>query len=189
MNFLHALDHQLLSWVETCWGNPWLDKPMLDITALGGQSVLTLVVLFAFALLCGLRRYRTAWFLVVAAVGGALLSFWLKELIERPRPILHHPLVLPHRNPSFPSGHSMASATVYLTLAMIVLPIVSEKRVRIIILAGAALVVVLVGLSRVYLGAHYLTDVLAGWTFGLCWALGCRWVEARWVLKRVRSEG
>jgi undecaprenyl-diphosphatase len=157
---------------------------MNDLSALGGQTVLTLVVVFAVGLLLSLRRYRTAGFVLVAALGGYLLAVGLKSLVGRPRPV--GGLIQVSGN-SFPSGHSMLSAIIYLTLALIVSTVILRWRVRLYIIGSALVLVGLIGISRLYLGVHYLTDVAAGWLVGLAWAIACRWVEKRWVLRMERQ--
>jgi undecaprenyl-diphosphatase len=163
-------------------GPKWLELAAFDITALGSPTVLGLVVLATtgYLLLQGLTR--TALFVFVASVGGWLLNGFLKELFQRPRPE-----VVPHlrdvMSQSFPSGHALTSAVVFLTLGALLMRI-SERRVtKFYCIAVAMLATVLVGLSRLYLGVHYPTDVLAGWIIGLCWALAC------WTLERALERG
>src|SRR5437588_364921 len=130
MEFQRQLDRGTLEWFRTFWGS-WLDPVMFDLSALGGRSVLTLVVLFAIALLVTLRRHRTAGFVLAAAVGGALLAWSVKVAIGRARPFPHHPRVLlSNETFSFPSGHSMLSTVIYLTLALVATAIIPRLRVR-----------------------------------------------------------
>jgi len=172
-------------------GPRWLPEAAIDITALGGGWVqgLVVVAIVGFLTLQGMRR--TAVFVFVASVGGWLLNTGLKELFQRPRPE-----IVPHLRDvltlSFPSGHAMTSAAVYLTLGALLMRI-SERRVtKIYCMTMAALVTVLVGTSRVYLGVHYPTDVLAGWLMGLSWALLCwlveRALERRTGMRREQHE-
>jgi undecaprenyl-diphosphatase len=172
-------------------GPRWLPDAAFDITALGGGWVQGLVVIaiVGFLTLQGMRR--TAVFVLVASAGGWLLNTALKELFRRPRPE-----IVPHLREvlslSFPSGHAMTSAAVYLTLGALLMRI-SERRVtKIYCMTMAALVTVLVGASRVYLGVHYPTDVLAGWLGGLSWALLCwlveRALERRTGMRREQHE-
>jgi undecaprenyl-diphosphatase len=163
---------------------PYMTGVMTDISALGGRTLLSLLVLFAVGLLLCLRRQRTAGFVLAAALGGYLLSVGLKEMIGRPRPI---GVVVVMGN-SFPSGHSMLSAIIYLTLALISTTVIPRWRVRFYVIGSTVVLVGLIGISRLFLGVHYLTDVVAGWTAGLAWALLCRWIEAHWVLRMERRN-
>lgn len=184
MEFLQMLDQSAWKWVQQFWGSP-LDRFWLDVSALGGQYILTLVVLFSIGMLLCVHRYRTAGFVLAAALGGALMMRALKDLFDRVRPPLHHPLTS-ELSPSFPSGHSMLSAVIYLTMALLVTALLQRRRLRIYIITCSLLLAGLIGLSRIYLGVHYVTDVLAGWFGGLAWALLCRWVESHWVLRAER---
>ena len=173
-------------------GPAWLRGAALDITALGSASVLGLVVaaVVGFMLLQGMRR--TALFVFVASAGGWLLNSLLKGLFQRPRPA-----VVPHLREvmtlSFPSGHAMTSAAVYLTLGALLMRVADRRTTKIYCMAFAMLLASLVGASRVYLGVHYPTDVLAGWLIGLSWALLCwlveRAIERRTGLKREPHRG
>jgi undecaprenyl-diphosphatase len=189
-----ALDERLLLALRTNpqdlgdpFGPPWVEEMMRDITALGGFAILTLLTsgVFIFLLLQG--KPHAALFLVVVVVGGALLSTTLKGAFDRPRPDL-----VPHgsyvQNASFPSGHSMLSAAVYLTLGALLARLQSGRALKLYVLGIAVLLTVLVGISRVYLGVHWPTDVLAGWAVGAAWAAGCLLV-ARWLQRRGHVEG
>jgi undecaprenyl-diphosphatase len=163
-------------------GPSWVRDAALDITALGGGWVLGLVVLAIVGFLALQGLHRTSLFVAVAAIGGWVLNAGLKELFQRPRPD-----VVPHLREvltlSFPSGHAMTSAAVYLTLGALLMRIAARRATKIYCMAMAMLVTVLVGSSRVYLGVHYPTDVLAGWLVGLSWALLC-WIVERAVERR-----
>ncbi len=162
-------------------GPEWLHEIGRDVTALGSYVVLGLVVGIIAAALVLRRRHRTAMLIVTASAGGGVLNTVLKLLFERGRPDL--PPVVHMTTSSFPSGHAMTSTVVYLTLGTLVAGEVEGRRLKAYCLGVAMLIALLVGLSRVYLGAHYLTDVLAGWLAGLAWAmicfLGFRWLENR----------
>jgi undecaprenyl-diphosphatase len=169
-------------------GPAGLQEAARDLTALGGATVLILLTAFTsgFLLLDGKRRM--AGLVCGSVVGGLLLSTALKLAFNRPRPDL-----VPYGShvytTSFPSGHSMLSAVTYLTLGALLARSYERKRMKAFVLLSAALVTGLVGVSRVYLGVHWPTDVLAGWTAGASWALLC-WLAARWlqVHQAVESE-
>ena len=186
MELLRAVDEGVLNGFQALH-RPWLDRAMLDISALGGVTVLTLVVVFAVGLLIALRRRRTAGFVLMAALGGALMVWSVKNLIGRNRPHVAHPLVVEYSK-SFPSGHSMLSAVIYLTLALIAAAVIPGRRVRAYVIGTSLLLAGLVGVSRMYLGVHFFTDVVAGWSAGLAWALLCRWIEYHLVLRAERRS-
>jgi undecaprenyl-diphosphatase len=167
-------------------GPLWLMEAALDITALGGRTLLLLVILSAAGYLALDRRYGAMWFVTAAAAGGGLLSTAMKLLFDRDRPD-----IVPHLvtvvSPSFPSGHSMLAAVIYLTLGALLARFAARRRTKVYALTIAILVTVLVGSSRVYLGVHYPTDVLAGWCAGLVWALGC-WLVAKYLQSRGAVE-
>jgi len=163
-------------------GPPWLAEVARDVTALGGVAVLTLIVIAVIGFLW-LRRMVGAMGMVSAAtLGGLIVSTILKHWFERPRPD-----IVPHLSPtytsSFPSGHSLLSATVFLTLGALLGRFVQEFRLKAYFLIVALTLTFLVGLSRVYLGVHWPTDVLAGWCAGLAWATLC-WLVARFLQHR-----
>jgi len=153
-------------------GPGWLAEAMRDLTALGSISVLSLVIA-AVAGYCLLAGDRAAmWTMLLSGIGGVALTFVLKDLLGRTRPA-----VVPHlaevSTASFPSGHSMVSAAVYLTLGVLLAQWVDSRRLKPYFIGVAVIVTLLVGISRVYLGVHYPTDVLAGWTAGAVWAIIC----------------
>jgi undecaprenyl-diphosphatase len=184
----HAIDTSLLlalrspTDVSDPIGPIWVETAMRDITALGGLTVLASVTLAAMGALALQRHGRSALFLGVAVAGGQLLSHGAKLLFDRPRPDL-----VPHGtavvSTSFPSGHSMMAAVTWLTLAMMLARAEPRRRMKAYWIVLAAVVTVAVGVSRVYLGVHWPSDVLAGWTLGAAWALLCLAV-ARWLSRR-----
>ena len=163
-------------------GPRWLRIAALDITSLGSAVVITLTVLAVIGYMLLHGMYRTAAFVAAASAGGWLLNFALKGLIERPRPD-----IVPHLHEvnslSFPSGHAMTSAAVYLTLGALVMDMTRTRLGKIYCMVVAMLATMLVGASRVYLGVHYPTDVLAGWLMGLSWATLC-WMVEQWLQRR-----
>jgi len=159
-------------------GPAWLRAGALDITALGSPTVLGLVTLAICGFLLLQRMARTAAFIFVATTGGWVANSVLKDLFQRPRPE-----VVPHLRDvmslSFPSGHAMTSAAVYLTLGALTMRVAERRVAKFYCMAVAMGVSLLVGASRVFLGVHYPTDVLAGWLAGMVWALICWTVERR----------
>jgi undecaprenyl-diphosphatase len=150
-------------------GPPWIENALLDLTAIGGTTVLTLVALAVVGFLLLQARYRTALVVALATISGELLNTVLKSAFNRPRPS-----IVPHLrtafSTSFPSGHAMESAIVYLTLGAILMRAAESRLTKAYILGVSMLVTMLVGASRVYLGVHYPTDVIGGWIIGLVWA-------------------
>jgi undecaprenyl-diphosphatase len=168
-------------------GPPWLPGAMTDVTALGGTAVLVVVSLVAVGYLALLHRFGAATLVVVASAGGGLLSVALKQVFARTRPAIVPHLVFV-KGHSFPSGHSMAAAVIYLTLGALLARFAARRRVRIYIIGISLVLTLLVGITRVYLGVHYPSDVLAGWAAGLAWALLC-WLGARYLQYRGAVEG
>lgn len=154
-------------------GPPWLDAAMRDLTALGSTSVLTLLTLLAVGFLVVSRRRLAALEVVIAIGGGAIVSTLLKHVFERPRPAFVADGVFIDTW-SFPSGHAMLSAVTYLTLGALLTQGEPQRRVRAYIVGAAIALTATIGLSRIYLGVHYPSDVLAGWLVGVAWALICR---------------
>lgn len=163
-------------------GPAWFEEMMRDFTALGSTGVLTVTVLAIAGFLVMTHKSHAALLVLVSVTGGVLISQTMKWAYARPRPDL-----VPHGaevfTASFPSGHSMMSAVVYLTLGALLARTQRDHAVKIYILTIAVMLTMLVGASRVYLGVHWPSDVLAGWTLGGVWALLClaamQWLQAR----------
>lgn len=168
-------------------GPEWVEEIGRDYTALGGIGVTTMLTLGSIGYLLLAHKERTALFITAAVGGGALISTLLKEIFDRPRPDLVLRLSYAG-SASFPSGHSIISAVTYLTLAALLGTLVERRRERIYLLLVATLLTILIGISRVYLGVHWPTDVLAGWAAGAVWAILC-WQVARWLQRRGEIEG
>ena len=167
-------------------GPPALLNAARDITALGGPAVLTLLTA-AVSLFLALDGKKHMALFVCGSIGsGLLLSNLLKDSFDRPRPD-----IVPHEvyaaSYSFPSGHSMLSALTYLTLGAILARSDERKLLKAYFLLTAVFLTVLIGVTRVYLGVHWPTDVLAGWTAGAVWALLC-WLLASWLQHRRTLE-
>lgn len=163
-------------------GPAWTLEAARDITALGGATVLTLMTILVMGYLLLRRTYAAATLVLIATLGGYLLSDQLKIFFHRPRPT-----IVPHLAPvvsaSFPSGHSMLSSIVYLTLGALLARTVAQRREKVYFIGTSLLLTFLIGFSRVYLGVHYPTDVLAGWSAGIAWALLC-WSVAYTLQRR-----
>ncbi|HEX2852965.1 MAG TPA: phosphatase PAP2 family protein [Opitutaceae bacterium] len=153
-----------------------------DVTALGGVAVLTLVVIVVVGFLALRGRFRALVLILAATISGVLFTDAMKSVVARDRP-----QVVPHlveeSSLSFPSGHSMMSSVVYLTLGSLLAQTMARRREKFYIVAVAVLLTLLVGVSRVYLGVHYPTDVLAGWSAGVAWAI-LFWGIAWWLQRR-----
>jgi undecaprenyl-diphosphatase len=163
-------------------GPAWLEHALLDITALGGYVILSMLVLGVAIYLIAAGKRGTA-LLVVGAVGsGTLLSETLKFGFARPRPDLVAHLA-EVQSASFPSGHAMISAIAYLTLGVLLTRAHKQRRTKIIIMSYAILLTLMIGLSRIYLGVHWPTDVLAGWALGAAWS--SLWWLGAWQLQRM----
>ncbi|WP_082529177.1 phosphatase PAP2 family protein [Aurantimonas sp. Leaf443] len=163
-------------------GPGWVEEIGRDATAFGGTGVLIFVTI-SVALFLWFRGNRRSMLLVLAAIGsGFLMSQLLKWGFDRPRPdLVPHGSIVYTR--SFPSGHAMMSAVTYLTLATLLARVQRRRAVKAYLIAMAAVITVLVGVSRVYLGVHWPTDVLAGWTAGAAWAF-LWWLVAKWLERR-----
>jgi undecaprenyl-diphosphatase len=157
-------------------GPAWMENVLLDLTALGGSTILTLVVLAIVGFLLLQGRRRTALFITVTSATGEALNAAMKAVFSRARPS-----IVPHLrdafSTSFPSGHAMESAIIYLTLGAMLMRIAEGRLTKIYCFTMALLLTFLVGVSRVYLGVHYPTDVIGGWIIGMFWASVCWLVE------------
>lgn len=182
------IDEAIVQWFRQP-GNPslargpaWLTEVAIDITALGSTVVLLLVVGAVGGFLWLQNQPRLLLLLISAMAGGTLLNAAMKTTFERPRPT-----VVPHLREvftySFPSGHAALSAIVYLTIGVLLFEVVKGRAARLYCLAVAMMATALVGFSRVFLGVHYPTDVLAGWAAGIAWAAVC-WVAVQYIGRR-----
>lgn len=182
----HAFDERILLGLRvpgdlgTPIGPYWLNHAMNDITALGGTTVLSLMTVLATTYLLLGRRRAIAFFMLLSIVGGWLVSQLAKFGIARPRPDIVPHLVEVH-DMSFPSGHAMLSAVTYLTLAALLSRAEQYRSTRIFLIGTGILLTLLIGMSRVYLGVHYPTDVLGGWCAGATWAALCWLVSRRYI--------
>lgn len=168
---------------DTPIGPPWLEDAVRDITALGSVSVLVLIVAAVFIYFLLVGQGGTALFVFLAVASGQILSSWMKVGVSRPRPELVSHLAA-ETSMSFPSGHAMLSAVTYLTLGALATRVLPGRVTRAYVLLLAVFVTLMVGASRVYLGVHWPSDVLAGWCAGFAWALSW-WLVARLPWRRL----
>jgi undecaprenyl-diphosphatase len=163
-----------------------IDQTFMDISALGGPTVLLMMTAAVLGFLLWDRRYNALLLMTMATVGGVMLTWLLKEAISRSRPEGMHLALIQFS--SFPSGHSMLSAVIYPTLGTLLARLVPRKRLKIYFMLVALTLSFLIGISRIYLRVHYPTDVLAGWAAGLAWAAFC-WTIAKYLQRRGALEG
>jgi undecaprenyl-diphosphatase len=153
------------------WGPVWLEEAVRDITALGSVSVLALVVIASVVYLLFAGKPRTAVFVATSVVGGTVLSTALKAGFNRPRPDVE--AVARVFTSSFPSGHAMLSAVTYLTLGLLLAESSPSRYLKAYCFDLGISLALLVRISRIYIGVHFPTDVVAGWCVGGAWALLC----------------
>lgn len=163
-------------------GPVWFEEMMRDFTALGGTGVLGTVTLAVVGFLVIAKKSHMALVMAGSVTSGMVLSQALKWGFDRPRPDLV-PLATQVYSQSFPSGHAMVSAVTYLTVGVLLARTPIRTTMKGYILCVAVLLTLLVGISRVYLGVHWPSDVLAGWAAGAGWALLC-WLVMAWLQSR-----
>lgn len=153
-------------------GPDWIEEAARDVTALGSYAILTSLSAIVIGYLAIAGERRAAFGASVAVLGGMAASTLLKMAFERPRPD-----VTPHAaqvfTASFPSAHAMLSTVVYLTLALLLARYALGRRKAVYAVFVALALAVAVGVSRMYLGVHWPTDIIAGWGAGVAWAFGC----------------
>ncbi|HOY79034.1 MAG TPA: phosphatase PAP2 family protein [Hyphomonadaceae bacterium] len=185
----HGFDMAVLQMLHSDAANPsdpigpkWLDHAAADLTAIGSVSVLAVLALLVGSFLVLQHKRLEAAIIAVAFGGGLTISQLLKEFFNRERPpeIYRASEIL---NASFPSGHALLSTVVFLTLGAMLVQAAKGQGLRIFVMSAAIALAVLVGVTRIYLGVHWTTDVLAGWAAGAAWATAC-WLAGRWLKQR-----
>lgn len=166
------LDERILLWLDA-HATPWLDGAALEVTALAGVAVVWLVLMLATVFLWRTQHRYSALLLWVSYVGASLINFTLKAMYDRPRPALFEWRTPMAGHSSFPSGHSTTAVAVFASLAYLIVRLEPTRSMRRMTLAIAAIVITLIGASRLYLGVHYPSDVIAGFMVGLAWATFC----------------
>jgi undecaprenyl-diphosphatase len=168
-------------------GPYWLEEAMRDLTSLGSIPILAMIALAVMGFLFINRKRHAAWMICLSVSIGMGMSSLLKWFFNRPRPDL-----VPHATvvytQSFPSGHAMLSAVVYLTLGALLARTQKNVCAKLYLLSLAAALTIAVGISRIYLGVHWPTDVLGGWAIGSAWALFC-WLLMLWLQNKGKVEG
>lgn len=187
----HRLDMAVLMSFRSA-GNPteligpeWFEEMVRDVTALGSYAFVIIVMVASLGYLFLIRKYHLALLLLGAELGGILLSNLLKYGFNRPRPGIDHAAQV--FTPSFPSGHATLAAVTFLTLGALLTRVNADRRAKVYFLSIAVILTVMVGMSRMYLGVHYPSDVIAGWCIGSAWASLC-WGAALWLQQRGRVE-
>ncbi|MEQ9813279.1 MAG: phosphatase PAP2 family protein [Azospirillaceae bacterium] len=160
-------------------GPPWFEEMAAELTTLGGYPVLVIAGTIAFVTLWLSRQHAAALFLAASLAGGSTLSQLLKLVFARARPDLVEPLDRTF-TASFPSGHATVGMLAWLVLAAVAARFVPRHAVRAFLVCSALVLGVVIGLSRVYLGVHWPSDVAAGWCLGIAWAAGC-WLAAHYL--------
>lgn len=168
-------------------GPDWVEDVARDITALGSKTLLVLIVLSVAGFLFLKKHYGQGGLILAVSLAGLLLTMGLKMLFMRERPDAVPHLFSPAVTQSYPSGHTMMSAVIYLSLAAMLAYIQTSRRLKLYSMFVAMLITFLVGVSRVYLGVHYPTDVMAGWSVGLAWAAFC-WILFRYANSKYIQE-
>jgi undecaprenyl-diphosphatase len=152
-------------------GPEWIKEAARDVTSLGSIVVLVIITLTVSIYLFLASKYAAGWLMLAAVIGGVATNDLLKFVFARPRPdVIYH--ATPVFTSSFPSGHAELSAITYLTIAALLARSQSSLKMRAYFIAVAASLTALIGVSRIYLGVHYPTDVLGGWCIGAAWAVG-----------------
>jgi undecaprenyl-diphosphatase len=166
-----AFDVAILRYIET-HQTPFLDRAAIEVTFLGTGVIVMMIVLVSGMFLWLTKHKHSALLLIVATAGAILLNGILKAGFDRPRPQVfewgQHTV-----SSSFPSGHAMSAATVYMTVAYLAARLQRRRISRVVTLIAATIVVALIAISRLYLGVHYPTDVAAGVLIGIAWAALC----------------
>lgn len=185
VNPLGGADKDVAAWFHAHLTHPFVT--LLQALSEPGSDVLIGIILFFVVLffVCK-RRWPSLVTLIVAVPGGMLLNEWVKILVHRPRPFLEGPFV-DWSGYSFASGHTIGATLLYGQLALFVVPAIKSRHWQRLIVLAAALLVLLVGFSRIALGAHYLTDVLAAVVFGSLWLAFCL-IAGKSIRRRAPAE-
>ncbi|MCP3772039.1 phosphatase PAP2 family protein [Paenibacillus sp. MZ04-78.2] len=170
-NQLERFDRTYIDWIQSHI-NPELTVWMKGITLFGAFQTFFVLLPVSVSLMVWRKKKWEAVFFAAAVLGGALFNQLLKHIFERQRPMFHR--IVEETGYSFPSGHSMASIVFYGMLAMLLLMFVKSPVLKLLIAVMAGCLVIMIGVSRIYLGVHYPSDVAAGFAAGAAWLTVCR---------------
>lgn len=169
-------DHVVLSWMHL-HQVPWLTTLARVLAWFGNPPVIVVIAVLGIIVGIFWRKVRgAAWTLPIGVIGAAFIIQGVKLVFRRPRPSLFQPL-LHETGFSFPSGHSLIAVVVYGLLGYFLIHIFRHHAAKVAVAICTAVLVILIGLSRVYVGVHFPTDVLAGWTGGIPWLITCFWIH------------
>ena len=169
-------------------GPAWLQEMARDVTSLGSYSVLSIILAAVTGYLLIARKRDSALQILAAVLSGVAISSLLKIWIARPRPDLFVPAAKVF-TASFPSDHASLSAITYMTLAVLLARTIVLRKIQVYFMVVALALTFVIGLSRIYLGVHYPTDVLAGWCIGSAWAIGCWTIVTKFQLNGRQPPG
>ena len=188
----HGIDTALLMMMrdgndpQNAWGPPWVHEMMRDISGMGGIIILSFVSMGAAVYLFMRSKIGQAFYLLCTVSFGTMMTNILKSGFDRPRPDL-----VPHGSfvftGSFPSGHSMMAAVVYLSVGVLLARSHENYKLKLYFIVLSVILTVAIGISRVYLGVHWPSDVLAGWMAGCAFALTFYLIEWAWMSRKQLS--
>jgi membrane-associated phospholipid phosphatase len=167
-----GFDTTILLWLHQ-YSNSWIDSLMLGLTNLANPEFVVILVAISLGVLLWYRRVWAAQIFGLNCLGGLILNQGLKLIFVKPRPKLWTPLVVEHSY-SFPSGHALGSLVLYGFLAVLLAD--RYPRYRMGIYSGASSIIMAIGVSRLFLGVHYPTDIIAGYAVGFVWLTTCVWI-------------
>jgi membrane-associated phospholipid phosphatase len=169
------------------FASPVLTKTMRGISFIGSTLFLATATVLMFVWFMKRKWRREAWLFAITMLGAAILNTTLKLTFRRPRPVPFFDLLAPESF-SFPSGHSLASFCFFGALATILTARIRNRRINFFTWTIAAIMVFLIGLSRIYLGVHYTTDVIAGFAAAFIWIAVIRFVEMQLARRRRKRQ-
>ncbi|MEK7123546.1 MAG: phosphatase PAP2 family protein [Patescibacteria group bacterium] len=167
-NFVLNFDRLILNYIQS-FQSPFLTPVFLALTFLGDKFFVVAAVLSAAAVLFYFKFKREALFIIAATAGSQILSFLFKNLIARPRPFIN--TLAEADGFSFPSGHSIAAVAFYGALAWVLLEFFDKKWKKSLTIGVVSVFIMLIGLSRIYLGVHWPSDVLGSFALGAAWLI------------------